>query len=336
MKTKDYFFDLPDSYIATFPLTKRSDSRLLVYSKDDKTLSDSHVHSITDYLRPNDLLIFNNSRVLQARLYGQKISGGRIECLIERVLTPTTCLCHIKGKHIQAGTKLLLNGGYLLEVITKEDALYQCKASTNLYEIMSAVGHMPLPPYMARADEQLDKERYQTVYANPLGSVAAPTAGLHFDETVFQSLDSNQIAYDFLTLHVGAGTFLPVRVDNIKDHKMHSEYCEVSPSLVDNILSTKAKGGRVIAVGTTTLRSLESAAANGSLTPFFGDTSIFIYPGFTFRVCDGLMTNFHLPGSSLLMLVSAFIGFDEMKKVYQHAVAEKYRFFSYGDASLLL
>ncbi|RUR08504.1 tRNA preQ1(34) S-adenosylmethionine ribosyltransferase-isomerase QueA [Legionella sp. km772] len=338
MKKQDFYFDLPEELIAQYPLANRSDSRLLVYNRKQKNEYGHHqFRDIADFLNPGDLLVMNNTRVIPARLYGQKPSGGKVELLVERVTSPTTFLAHIKAsKALKAGGIIQLAQGLQLEVLERQDDLFHCQSTIEVLDLVGALGHMPLPPYITRDDEIEDKERYQTVYAKYEGSVAAPTAGLHFDEAVIEKIKAKGIKIAYVTLHVGAGTFRPVRSDDIKDHKMHSEQYTVTAELCTAVEATKAAGNRVIAIGTTALRSLESAAANGVLKPCSQDTNIFIYPGYEFKICDGLMTNFHLPESTLLMLVSAFIGHKEAMALYQEAIDKKYRFFSYGDTSLLV
>jgi S-adenosylmethionine:tRNA ribosyltransferase-isomerase len=338
MKKQDFYFDLPAELIAQYPLPNRSDSRLLFYNREQKNEYGHHqVRDVADFLNPGDLLVFNNTKVIPARLYGHKATGGKVELLIERITGTHTFLAHIKAsKALRAGGKIKLAQGYQLEVLGRLDDLFICQSSIEVLELVQKIGHMPLPPYITREDEVLDEARYQTVYAQHDGSVAAPTAGLHFDEAVLAQIKARGVQVAYVTLHVGAGTFRPVRCDDIKEHKMHSEHYTVSSELCAAVEATKAAGKRVIAVGTTALRSLESAAADGSLKPCSKDTDIFIYPGYQFKVCDGLMTNFHLPESTLLMLVSAFIGHQEAMALYQEAINQKYRFFSYGDTSLLV
>lgn len=338
MKKQDFYFDLPQELIAQYPLANRSDSRLLYYNRELKNQYTHHqFRDIVDVLNPGDLLVMNNTKVIPARLYGQKRTGGKVELLIERITGPNTFLAHIKAsKALKAGGIIQLEQGQQLEVLERQDDLFLCHASMDVLELVYQLGHMPLPPYITRDDEGLDQDRYQTVYAQHEGSVAAPTAGLHFDQAVLERIKAKGIQVLYVTLHVGAGTFRPVRCDDIKQHKMHSEHCTVSEELCKAVHATKAAGNRVIAVGTTALRSLESAAVEGRLTPCSKDTDIFIYPGYTFKICDGLMTNFHLPESTLLMLVAAFIGHAEAMALYQEAIAQKYRFFSYGDTSLLV
>lgn len=338
MKKQDFYFELPSELIAQYPLKNRSDSRLLYYDRTNKNNYSHHqFHEITDFLNSGDLLVMNDTKVIPARLYGQKHSGGKVELLIERITGPNTFLAHIKAsKALKAGGIIQLDLDYQLEVLERQDDLFLCQASIEVLDLVHQLGHMPLPPYITRDDECSDKERYQTVYAKYEGSVAAPTAGLHFDDLVLSQIKAKGAQIAYVTLHVGAGTFRPVRCDEIKDHKMHSEYYTVTPELCAAVEATKAAGNRVIAVGTTALRSLESAASEGYLRACSRETDIFIYPGYQFKVCDGLMTNFHLPESTLLMLVSAFVGHQEAMALYQEAIDKQYRFFSYGDTSLLV
>ena len=337
MKKHEFNFELPPALIAQYPLANRSDSRLLLHRC--KTAENQH-HQFSDiaqFIEPGDLLVMNDSKVIPARLFGHKASGGKVELLVERVNGDHTFLAHIKAsKSPKAGTIIHLSNGWDIEMVTKQDDLYECHLNGDVDAMLHQIGHIPLPPYITRTDEALDLNRYQTVYAAHKGSVAAPTAGLHFDRAVLDSLKTKGVNIAYVTLHVGAGTFRPVRVDDIKDHKMHYERFTVSEALCDAVKLTRMAGKRVIAVGTTALRSLESAAQGGSLEPCSRETDIFIYPGYQFQVCDGLMTNFHLPESTLLMLVSAFIGYEQAMALYQEAIAKEYRFFSYGDTSLLL
>ena len=334
MKLSDFDFELPELLIAQHPSPKRTDSRLLV--RNDEFI-DSHFSDLGLFLKPNDLLILNDTRVIPARLFGHKDSGGKVEVLIERLVSDHDALAMIKASRSpKIGSYIILENKVRLKICDKNDGIYSVSfESDSILKTLNEVGHIPLPPYIDREDVKEDANRYQTVYAQNNGAVAAPTAGLHFDESLLSSLKEQGIDHTFLTLHVGAGTFQSVKVENIESHKMHSEYYEVSQESVDKIVRTKAMGGRIIAVGTTAVRTLESIALNGELLSQKGETDIFIYPGFEFRIVDVLITNFHLPKSSLLMLVSAFIGFDEMHQTYQHAIKEQYRFFSYGDAMLL-
>lgn len=338
MKRRDFQFDLPAELIAQEPLEKRSDSRLLCVSRGNAQFGDHQFRDLPAFLDARDLLVFNDTRVIPARLLGHKETGGKVEVLIERLLDEHTCLAQLRvSKTPRAGTALLINNDSILRVEGREGEFFRlCSPGEAMASLVNRLGHMPLPPYILREDTARDQDRYQTVYAQRPGAVAAPTAGLHFDRPLLQTLDDLGIRHVNVTLHVGAGTFQPVREENIEDHRMHAEYLEVAPAVVDAIAETKARGGRVIAVGTTSVRSLETAASHGSLQAFSGDSRIFIYPGYNFRVVDGMITNFHLPESTLLMLVSAFAGVDTIRSAYQHAIQERYRFFSYGDAMLIL
>jgi len=337
VKKNDFYFELPPELIAQFPLKERADARLLVYHRQTNAVEHQTIRSLHDFLNPGDLLVMNNSKVIPARLLGTKASGGKIELLVERILTEDTFLAHVKAsKATRVHTVVTLEAGWSIEVLEKVGDLYRCQANGAVLSLLSDIGHIPLPPYIQRADNVDDVGRYQTVYAVHAGSVAAPTAGLHIDAALLEALRAKGVQTGFVTLHVGAGTFRPVRAEVITEHVMHAERIEVSLELVEQVRATKARGNRVIAVGTTVLRSLESAALSGQLKPYEGETSIFIYPGFSFRVCDGLMTNFHVPESTLIMLVAAFIGHQEVMQLYQMAIAARYRFFSYGDACLLL
>jgi len=334
MKLTDFDFELPKSLIAQNPTENRTDSRLLV---PQSTIIDSFFHQIASFIKPGDLLVMNNTRVIPARLFGHKESGGKVEIMIERLLNDRQVLAMIKASRApQIDSFITLENGEKAQVVSKENGFYTLDFLTDsLLDLLDNVGHIPLPPYIERGDEQADLERYQTVFAKEDGAVAAPTAGLHFDDELLSSLKEKGINHCFVTLHVGAGTFQPVKVDEITDHKMHSEYFEIDQITVDQINQTKKNGGRVIAVGTTAVRSIESAAKSGALKATKEETDIFIYPGYEFKIVDMLITNFHLPKSSLLMLVSAFIGRERMMEIYHHAIENKYRFFSYGDAMLL-
>ena len=334
MQLSEFDFELPSSLIAQNPPKNRTDSRLLVAQSP---IIDTKFANIGDFLREGDLLVMNNTRVIPARLFAHKASGGKVEIMIERLLSDTQVLAMIRASRApQIDSEIHLENGDKAKVLNKEDGFYTLEFTTDsLLQLLEDVGHIPLPPYIDRADNPEDLSRYQTVYAKHDGAVAAPTAGLHFDDALLASLKARGIDHSFVTLHVGAGTFQPVKVDEIEQHKMHSEYFEIDQATVDQVLATKARGGRVIAVGTTAVRSLESAAKSGQLRAAQEETDIFIYPGYEFQVVDMMITNFHLPKSSLLMLVSAFIGRGAMMDIYQHAIAEQYRFFSYGDAMLL-
>ena len=341
MQLSDFRYSLPTELIAQEALKERAASRLLHVNTQtnpatfhDKTFSD-----IVDLIHKDDLLIFNDTRVIPARLHGHKESGGKVEVLVERVLDDHRILAHIRAnKSPKAGGLLLLEGALKAEVLGREDRLFEIRFlhKRSVFELLEQYGHIPLPPYIEREDTEADKERYQTVFSQKLGAVAAPTAGLHFTDALLQALKNKGVASAQVTLHVGAGTFLPVSVDNLEDHVMHAEWVEVDQQVCDAVEQCKARGGKVVAVGTTSVRSLESAAkTTGKLQPFTGDTKLFITPGYHFNVVDAMITNFRLSESTLLMLVSAFSGYENIKMAYEHAIAKKYRFFSYGDAMFL-
>ena len=337
MKRTDFNYQLPPELIAQQPLEQRSASRLLCFDRQSGDLHDRRFIDLPVLLNPGDLLVFNNTEVIPARLFGLKASGGRIEILVERLLNKQECLAQVRAsKSPKAGGKLVLENGCELLVLERQDSFFHLRSvDADLMGLLKELGHMPLPPYITRDDNEADRQRYQTVFAETPGAVAAPTAGLHFDRVLLDKLRDAGIQSTTVTLHVGAGTFQPVRVDNIEDHLMHAEWLEVSQSACAAIAAAKARGGRVVAVGTTAVRSLETAAQSGSLLPFSGDSRIFIYPPYRFRVVDAMITNFHLPESTLLMLVSAFAGHAQTLAAYRHAVEQGYRFFSYGDAMLL-
>lgn len=338
MKTSDFHYDLPHELIAQAPLPERSASRLL-HVPAHAALQDLRVRDLPTLLQPGDLLVFNNTRVIPARLFGAKATGGRVEILIERLLANNEATAQLGvSKPPQIGSRIRLDAGGEAEVLARlGEGFWQLRFHVEgaLADWLQHAGQLPLPPYIERRPDAADSERYQTVFARETGAVAAPTAGLHFDEALLQALHTRGVQFAHVTLHVGAGTFQPVRVDDVAQHHMHSEWIDVSQALVDKVQRTRAAGGRVIAVGTTVVRALESAMADGELRPYTGDTTIFIYPGYTLRSIDALMTNFHLPESTLLMLVSAFAGKERVFAAYEHAVRERYRFFSYGDAMLL-
>ncbi len=346
MRTQDFDFYLPDTLIAQHPTSNRNASKLLYVSSQSDVLEDKMFVDFPNFLSAGDLLVFNDTRVIKARLFGAKDTGGQIELLVERVLDDHHVLAHIRASRApKAGNILRLADAFDAQVIGREDDLFYVQFLGNMavFDLLERYGALPLPPYITHDANAQDDERYQTVYAKHAGAVAAPTAGLHFDETVLNALKEKGVNTAYVTLHVGAGTFQPVRVDNIKDHKMHSEIYHISSETVALIEATKQAGKNVVAVGTTSLRALESAAqkalsdgkANTILEAGSAETSIFITPGFDFKIVDKLLTNFHLPKSTLLMLVSAFAGFDTIKQAYAHAVDKKYRFFSYGDAMFI-
>jgi S-adenosylmethionine:tRNA ribosyltransferase-isomerase len=330
----DFDYILPPERVAQVPLPQRSASRMLVV--EDARLTDDRIANLLGWLRPGDLLVMNDTRVLHARLLGRKASGGQIEVLVERVLDDGAVLAQVRAsKPPQPGSRLLLEDMLDVEVLGRSGEFYRLRFEGDAAALIERHGRLPLPPYIARAAEAPDETRYQTVYARAPGSVAAPTAGLHFDKTMLQALQQAGVDIAYVTLHVGAGTFQPVRVEDLSLHRMHSEVFDVPAATVAAIEATRARGGRVVAVGTTSLRALESAAVSGMLKVDAGETVLFITPGFRFRVVDVLLTNFHLPKSTLLMLVSAFGGLTSLRAAYAHAIAERYRFFSYGDAMLL-
>ena len=334
MKTSDFNYNLPEELIANYPLDNRSSSRLLVYTNEieHKTFKD-----VLNYFEAGDLLVVNNTSVIPARVYGNKESGGSVEVMLERVMEDNKALVQIRsGRSPKIGTVITLDS-YKVECINRQDNFFILQFDRPPLEIFNSIGHVPLPPYIKRPDEELDKDRYATVYEDKTlqESVAAPTAGLHFDKELLNAITKMGVRVATVNLSVGAGTFQPVKVDNIEDHNIHSEYLEVSPDLVDMVNATKKAGKKVFAVGTTATRALETAFNNESEKGFCGYTKLFIYPGYKFKAVDRLITNFHLPQSSLLMLVSAFIGHDNMKNIYETAINHKYRFLSYGDAMLL-
>lgn len=335
----DFHYELPEKLIARYPLAERSASRLLVAQVQDEQnlmLSDQKVSDLPQFIQPQDLLVFNNTRVLPARLFGEKSSGGKIELLIERLQDTHHVAAYIRASKAPKIGATLHIGGYQVQVQGRHEALFYLYSDSPWAEIMQRLGEMPIPPYLERQADESDDERYQTVYAKHLGAVAAPTAGLHFDSALLAALSAKGIASTEVTLHVGAGTFQPVRHEDLSAHVMHKEWLSVSEENVAAVEACKARGGRVIAIGTTSLRALESAAQSGRLQAFAGDTDLFITPpDYRFRVVDALFTNFHLPESTLLMLVSAFAGMENTRRIYAHAIAQQYRFYSYGDAMFL-
>lgn len=338
MRTQDFDFYLPSELIAQFPAEKRSGSRLLHLDGNSGQLLDGTFAQLTDWLAPNDLIIFNDTRVIKARLFGQKVTGGAVEVMIERVMSDHEALAHVRASRApKPGTTLLLENAIEVEVTGRQEDLFLLKFyhTDSIFNLLDQYGHLPLPPYITHAAESEDETRYQTVYAKHAGAVAAPTAGLHFDDAMLERIRNMGVNIAYVTLHVGAGTFQPVKVDDISAHKMHSERYHIPEETVCLIEATRQNGGRVLAVGTTALRALESAAQHGPLTASSNETNIFITPGYTFKVVDRLLTNFHLPKSTLMMLVSAFAGYSHIMSAYQHAITQQYRFFSYGDAMLI-
>ncbi|VVC75224.1 S-adenosylmethionine:tRNA ribosyltransferase-isomerase [Aquicella siphonis] len=336
MQLSDFNFDLPPELIARYPLEKRSASRLICLESRSNSICHRYFPAILELIEEGDLLVFNDTRVIPARLRGRKSTGGEVEILVERILDEKRILAQVRSsKPLRLGSYLSLTNYQFLEVTDRQNQFYELRYNNereSILEMIESIGQIPLPPYMQRSAEEEDRERYQTVYARHKGSVAAPTAGLHFDQDLLRHLQDKKIEMGYLTLHIGAGTFAPVRVNQIQEHVMHPEYLEVSPELCANILAAKARGKRVIAVGTTSLRALETAMQSGTAQPYRGETSIFIYPGYQFRCVDALITNLHLPRSTLLMLVCAFGGYAKVMQAYQDAVRHAYRFYSYGDA----
>ncbi|HKY02019.1 MAG TPA: tRNA preQ1(34) S-adenosylmethionine ribosyltransferase-isomerase QueA [Burkholderiales bacterium] len=337
LRVTDFDYDLPAELIAQHPPANRGDSRLLRVAQNG--LNDHPFAELPDFVNAGDLLVFNDTRVIKARLFGAKESGGQIEVLVERILDEHEVLAHVRAsKSPKPGTKLRLAESFEVEMLGREGELFRLRflSAESVWTLLDRHGHVPLPPYIEHADSAEDIERYQTIYARQPGAVAAPTAGLHFDETMLQTLQAKGIATAYVTLHVGAGTFQPVRAEHLADHHMHSERYEIPAATAEAIKRTRVQGGKIIAVGTTSLRALEACAAiHGEVCATTGDTDIFIAPGFEFRVVERLLTNFHLPRSTLLMLVSAFADMQRIRDAYSHAIAERYRFFSYGDAMLI-
>lgn len=351
MLCRDFAYTLPEHLIAQHPAPTRSESRLLHLDRDSGSVADHRFTDLPALLRAGDLLVFNDTRVVPARLFGRKDSGGRVEMLLERVLDTHAALVQIRAsKPPRAGTRLVLEGengcgpmnvavrtvGHSFSQDTiSQDTFYEVEFSAPAYEVLEAIGHTPLPPYIGRPDEPADRHRYQTIYASRPGSVAAPTAGLHFDAALMAALERRGVAMGYLTLHIGAGTFRPPRVERVEAHRMHRESIEIGEPLCRLVADTRRRDGRVVAVGTTSVRALETASIAGELQPFRGDTELFIYPGHRFRTVDALVTNFHLSGSTLLILVCAFAGRERVLAAYQHAVGTGYRFYSYGDAMFI-
>lgn len=335
MLLSDFDFDLPSGLIAQYPLPQRSGSRLLCLDRLTGAYGHRQFIDLPELLSPSDLLIFNDTRVIPARWFGIKSSGGRVEVLLERILSTDKALVQIRAsKSPKIGSELNMDGNIRLTLTERHQHLFTvcCDPSVSILKSLQQHGHIPLPPYLGRAEEPLDQTRYQTIYARQEGAVAAPTAGLHFDHAMLKKIQSMGVTTAFVTLHIGAGTFQPVRTLDIHQHTMHAEYFELSADTCALISQTKAKGGRIIAVGTTTVRALETASQTGKTQPYQGDTRLFIYPGYTFQCVDAMITNFHLPKSTLLMMIAAFGGYEAVMRCYQAAIAEKYRFFSYGDA----
>ncbi len=338
MKKSDFNYLLPEALIAQKPLPDRDASRLLCMDRDTGQIADRQFTDFIDLIDERDLLIFNDTKVIPARLFGKKQSGGKVEILIERILDDHHAIAHVRAsKTAKAGALIELDDGYCCEVLGRADDLFQLefKGDNSLLAILEQIGHIPLPPYITREDDASDLARYQTVFAREAGAVAAPTASLHFDLNTMEKIKTKGVQTAFVTLHVGSGTFQPVRVEDLSEHLMHKEYFVVLPETVVAVQQARARRGRVIAIGTTAVRALESASQSGQLVAGFGDTDLFITPGYQFKSVDAMLTNFHLPESTLLMLVSAFAGYEPIMNAYRHAIDQSYRFFSYGDAMFL-
>jgi S-adenosylmethionine:tRNA ribosyltransferase-isomerase len=337
MKKSDFAYNLPEALIAQHPLPDRHASRLLCLNKLTGNLTDKQFTDFIDLIEPNDLLVFNDTKVIPARLFGIKETGGKVEILIERVLDEHHAIAHVRvSKSPKAGSLIQLDKGYSCEVQGREDDLFRLEfKDASVLEVLGQIGRIPLPPYITRYDNEADVSRYQSVFAKNAGAVAAPTASLHFDLAMMEKIKAKGVATAFVTLHVGTGTFQPVRVEDLSQHIMHEEYFTVSSDTVEAVHQARARGGRVIAIGTTAVRALESASQTGVLKPSFGETKLFITPGYQFKSVDAMLTNFHLPESTLLMLVAAFAGYKPIMGAYQHAIKKSYRFFSYGDAMFL-
>jgi S-adenosylmethionine:tRNA ribosyltransferase-isomerase len=338
MKKSDFFYHLPEDLIAQHPLPERQASRLLCMRAPDWRIEDRKFADFIDLIEAKDLLVFNDTRVIPARLFGRKTTGGQVEILIERIRDAHRALAHVRAsKAPKPGAAIVLDQGYQCRVLGRAGDLFELEfdSAAPLPELLEQIGHVPLPPYIARPDGQEDLSRYQTVFAKQPGAVAAPTAGLHFDQAMMERIAAKGVSTAFVTLHVGSGTFQPVRAENLADHVMHQEFFSVPVETVEAVRQARARGGRVIAIGTTAVRALESASRSGRLEAGGGDTGLFITPGYRFHVVDALLTNFHLPESTLLMLVSAFAGYETVMKAYRHAIEHSYRFFSYGDAMFL-
>ena len=336
MNTNMFDYTLPSNLIADHPSKQRGDDKLLVLDRSSGALDDTKFSDIINLIKPNDLIIMNDSKVMKARLYGEKTTGGKLEFLIERVLGDDFFYTHIRANHApkQGATIIICNHHAIIE--SKKDGLYYVRLQEgNIWDIMDISGHIPLPPYIKREDTKIDEERYQTVYGDSLGSVAAPTAGLHFTHELIDDLKKKQVEFAYITLHVGSGTFKPVQVEDVSKHAMHTEIIHVSSEVCKKIKNIKKNGGRIIAVGTTSVRSLETAAKSGEIRPYRGETDIFLYPGRKFNIVDAMITNFHLPKSTLIMLVSAFSKTEYILKAYNHAITNNYKFFSYGDAMFI-
>ena len=335
MLRKDFNFALPQGLIASTPLDRRRDSRLMVVDPV-QGISHRRFTDLLGYLKQGDLIVFNNTKVIPARLFARKPTGGKVEILVERIKSSHEAVARLRpSKSLKEKAILALGKDHDATVVKKHNGVFELHFSSPVMEVLDLIGHVPLPPYINREDTQLDKSRYQTIYAKHIGAVAAPTAGLHFDQQMLDSIDSIGVDIAFVTLHVGSGTFQPIRTEDIRDHNIHSEWMEVSEQVCEKVIAARARGGRIIAIGTTSARCLETSATSGRIKSFVGETDLFIFPGYIFKAVDMLVTNFHLPESSLMALVSAFSGHQEIMEAYSQAIDKKYRFCSYGDAMLL-
>lgn len=336
MRVADFTFELPDSLIARHPLAERRNSRLLTLDGVSGALAHRQFTDLLEHLRPGDLMVFNNTRVIPARLFGQKASGGKLEILVERVLDSHRVLAHVRSsKSPKPGSKILIDGGGEAEMLARHDALFELEFAEEVLPLLDRVGHMPLPPYIDRPDEGSDRERYQTVYAERLGAVAAPTAGLHFTDEILRRLDDAGVERAFVTLHVGLGTFKPVTADTLEGHAMHAETYSIPPETAGALNRAKVARQRIIAVGTTSARVLESQPADETFVEKSEETSIFIYPPYRWKYVSAMITNFHLPRSTLIAMIAAMVGLEEQRRIYRSAIEERYRFFSYGDAMFI-
>lgn len=339
MQLDDFQFELPERLIASYPLARRSESQLLCLNRQNGEMRHKKFCHILEEIKKGDLLIFNDTKVIPARLHGYKLTGGRVEVLVERILNDESMLAQLRvSKPPRIGDRLIFSDEIYLDVTHRYQQFYELSyrhTDKTILEVIEEIGEVPLPPYIDRAPEEKDKQRYQTIYAKNKGAVAAPTAGFHFDEELLQQLQHKQVEFGFLTLHVGSGTFTPVRTKNIQEHKMHAERFQVSEALCQQVMQAKKENRRIIAVGTTSLRALETASQSGKIEPCHGETNLFIYPGFNFHYVDALITNFHLPGSTLLMLVCAFGGYENVMRAYRTAIERSYRFYSFGDAMMI-
>jgi S-adenosylmethionine:tRNA ribosyltransferase-isomerase len=336
-KLEDFAYELPEKLIAHYPTKQRTDSRLFCLNKTTGAIQHKKFKDILNFINPGDLLVLNNTQVIPARLFAKKTTGGKVEILIEKIVDKKRITAQLKSsKSLKLGTILILETGASLEITARAENIFELvfliEPNTSILELLNKIGHIPLPPYIQRADELFDWERYQTVFASSPGAIAAPTAGLHFDEDLLTQLKDRGVNIAYITLHVGSGTFQPIRSERLEDHRMHNEHVSVPATACEQISLTKQNNKRVIAVGTTVVRSLETAILNSQIKPFVGSTDLFIYPGFNFRCIDAIITNFHLPHSTLLMLVCAFAGYEHVMQSYYEAIKQNYRFFSYGDA----